>query len=45
MANIVFNIAKGRVAELYRRVKSADPATCALVPKPPPSASLPTPMA
>lgn len=31
MANIVFNIAKGRVAELYRRVKSADPGTCAFV--------------
>lgn len=31
MANIVFNIAKGRVAELYRRVENADPATCALV--------------
>lgn len=31
MSNIVFNISKGRGAELYRRVKSADPATCALV--------------
>lgn len=31
MANIVFNIAKGRVAELYRRVENADPATCALL--------------
>ena len=31
MANIVFNIGKGRVAELYRRVKIADPATAALV--------------
>ena len=31
MANIVFNIAKGRVAELYRRVKSADPSTAALI--------------
>lgn len=31
MANIVFNIAKGRGVELYRRVKAADPATCALV--------------
>jgi len=31
MANIVFNIAKGRVAELYRRVKASDPSTCALV--------------
>lgn len=31
MANVVLNIAKGRVVELYRRVKNADPATCALV--------------
>jgi hypothetical protein len=31
MANIVFNIAKGRGVELYRRVKSADPATSAIV--------------
>lgn len=31
MGQIVFNIAKGRVVELYRRVKSADPANCALV--------------
>jgi hypothetical protein len=31
MANIVFNIAKGRVAELYNRVENADPATCALI--------------
>ena len=31
MANIVFNISKGRGVELYRRVKAADPATCALV--------------
>ncbi len=31
MANIVFNIAKGRVAELYDRVKSNDPANSALV--------------
>ena len=31
MANIVFNIAKGRVGELYNRVKSNDPATSALV--------------
>ena len=31
MANITFNIAKGRVTELYRRVKNADPATCAFV--------------
>lgn len=31
MANIVFNIAKGRVGELYNRVKSNDPANSALV--------------
>lgn len=31
MANIVFNIAKGRVAELYDRVKSSDPANSALI--------------
>lgn len=31
MANIVFNTAKGRIVELYRRVKSADPATAALI--------------
>lgn len=31
MANIVFNIAKGRVIELYNRVKSNDPANSALV--------------
>lgn len=31
MANIVFNISKGRGIELYRRVKAADPATSALV--------------
>lgn len=31
MANIVFNISKGRVAGLYKRVKDADPSTCALV--------------
>lgn len=31
MANIVFNIAKGRVAELYDRVKGNDPANSALV--------------
>ncbi len=31
MANIVCNIAKGRVAELYDRVKSNDPANSALV--------------
>lgn len=31
MANIVFNIAKGRVAELYARVKSNDPANSALI--------------
>lgn len=31
MANIVFNIAKGRVVELYNRVKSNDPTNSALV--------------
>jgi hypothetical protein len=31
MANIVFNIAKGRVAELYDRVKGNDPAPSALI--------------
>lgn len=31
MANIVFNIAKGRVAELYDRVESNDPANSALI--------------
>ena len=31
MANIVFNIAKGRVAEFYDRVKSNDPANSALI--------------
>ena len=31
MANIVFNIAKGRVIELYNRVKSNDPANSALI--------------
>jgi hypothetical protein len=31
MANFVFNIAKGRVAELYNRVDSNDPANSALV--------------
>lgn len=31
MANIVFNIAKGRVAELCDRVKSNDPANSALI--------------
>lgn len=31
MSNIVFNIAKGRVAELYDRVESNDPANSALV--------------
>lgn len=30
MANIVFNIAKGRVAELYNRVKLGDPAAARL---------------
>ena len=31
MANIVFNIAKGRVVELYNRVKSNDPANSAFI--------------
>jgi hypothetical protein len=31
VANIVFNVAKGRVVELYNRVKSNDPANSALV--------------
>lgn len=31
MANVVFNIAKGRVAELYNRVKTNDPANSALI--------------
>lgn len=31
MADTVFNIAKGRVAELYNRVKSNDPANSAIV--------------
>ena len=31
MANIVFNIAKGRVAELYGRVEGNDPSTSALI--------------
>lgn len=31
MANIVFNIAKGRVVELYNRVESNDPANSALI--------------
>lgn len=31
MANVVFNIAKGRVVELYNRVKSNDPANSALI--------------
>lgn len=31
MANIVFNIAKGRVVEYYNRVKSNDPAASALI--------------
>lgn len=31
MANIVFNIAKGRVVEYYNRVKSNDPSTSALI--------------
>jgi len=31
MANLVFNISKGRVIELYNRVKSNDPANSALI--------------
>lgn len=31
MANFVFNIAKGQVAELYNRVESNDPAASALI--------------
>lgn len=31
MSNITFNIAKGRVVELYNRVKSNDPANSALI--------------
>jgi hypothetical protein len=31
MANITFNIAKGRVVEYYNRVKSNDPANSALI--------------
>ena len=31
MANITFNIAKGRVAELYNRVESNDPANSAFI--------------
>jgi len=31
MASIVFNIAKGRVAEFYNRVKSNDPANSAII--------------
>lgn len=31
MANIVFNIAKGRIVELYNRVVSNDPANSALI--------------
>lgn len=31
MANVVFNIAKGRVVELYNRVKSNDPANSAII--------------
>jgi hypothetical protein len=31
MANIVFNIAKGRVVEYYNRVEASDPANSALV--------------
>ena len=31
MANVVYNIAKGRLVELYNRVKSNDPANSALI--------------
>jgi hypothetical protein len=31
MANIVFNIAKGRVVEYYNRVENNDPSTSALI--------------
>ena len=31
MANIVFNIAKGRITELYNRVESNDPANSAII--------------
>jgi hypothetical protein len=31
VANIVFNVAKGRVVEMYRRVEENDPATARLV--------------
>lgn len=31
MANVTFNIAKGRVVELYNRVKSNDPTNAALI--------------
>ena len=31
MANIVFNVAKGRIVELYNRVENNDPANSALV--------------
>lgn len=31
MANVVFNIAKGRIVEFYNRVKSNDPANSALI--------------
>lgn len=31
MANIVFNIAKGRIVELYSRVESNDPANSAII--------------
>jgi hypothetical protein len=31
MANIVFNVAKGRVVEYYNRVESNDPSTSALI--------------
>lgn len=31
MANIVFNIAKGRPVELYNRVKNSDPTNAAFI--------------
>lgn len=42
MANIVFNIAKGRFVELYNRVKANDPAASALVVVPIETAGLET---
>jgi len=42
MANFVFNLAKGRVAEFYERVRANDPATARLVIVPLESAGLET---